>query len=106
MNPMNYDEFAFFNQQLAVMLRDGIPLEGALKELCSGMRDGPLRAEIEQLEVCLNRGTPLAEALAGRRLPPFYVQMIQIGVRSNHLPPAPTMLPHHYHPPNTLPPPL
>ena len=26
---MKYDEFAFFNQQLAMMLRDGIPLEGA-----------------------------------------------------------------------------
>ena len=25
---MKTDEFAFFNQQLAAMLRDGIPLEG------------------------------------------------------------------------------
>ena len=27
---MKHDEFAFFNQQLAAMLRDGIPLEGAV----------------------------------------------------------------------------
>ena len=47
---MSYDEFAFFNQQLAAMLRDGMPLEGALKELCAGMRTGTLRSEIEQLE--------------------------------------------------------
>ena len=31
---MKLDEFAFFNQQLAAMLRDGIPLEGALQRLC------------------------------------------------------------------------
>src|SRR5258708_4766113 len=102
MNPMNYDEFAFFNQQLAAMLRDGIPLEGALKELCAGMRAGPLRGEIEQLETSLKRGTPLPEALAGRRLPPFYVQMIQIGVRSNDLPGVLTMLADHYHRANAL----
>ena len=28
---MKYDEFAFLNQQLAAMLRDGIPLEGELR---------------------------------------------------------------------------
>ena len=55
---MNYDEFAFFNQQLAAMLREGIPLEGALKQLCAGMRSGPLRAEIQALEADLARGTP------------------------------------------------
>jgi len=27
---MKLDEFAFFNQQLSAMLRDGIPLESAL----------------------------------------------------------------------------
>ena len=34
---MNLDEFAFVNQQLAAMLRDGIPLEGALRQLCEGV---------------------------------------------------------------------
>jgi type II secretory pathway component PulF len=37
------DEFAFFNQQLAAMLRDGIPLEGALRRLCQEMRRGAAR---------------------------------------------------------------
>ena len=52
---MNYDEFAFFNQQLAAMLRDGIPLEGALKQLCAGMKAGALRNEMTQLESDLAR---------------------------------------------------
>jgi type II secretory pathway component PulF len=99
---MNYDEFAFFNQQLAAMLREGIPLEGALKQLCSGMRSGALRAEIEQLEADLSRGTPLKEALARRNLPDLYRQMLQIGARSNDLPGVLTLLADHYHRANAL----
>jgi type IV pilus assembly protein PilC len=99
---MNYDEFAFFNQQLAAMLRDGLPLEGALKQLCAGMRSGPLRAEIQQLEAELARGTPLKEALARRALPDFYKRMIEIGARSNDLPGVLTMVADHYHRTNAL----
>jgi type II secretory pathway component PulF len=36
---MKTDEFAFFNQQLAGMLRDGLPLEGALQRLGAEMGD-------------------------------------------------------------------
>src|SRR5664279_1997730 len=99
---MNYDEFAFFNQQLAAMLREGIPLEGALKQLCLGMRSGSLRAEIEQLEADLARGTPLKEALSRRALPDLYRQMVQIGARSNDLPGVLTLLADHYHRANAL----
>jgi type II secretory pathway component PulF len=99
---MNYDEFAFFNQQLAAMLREGIPLEGALKQLCAGMWSGPLRAEIEQLEADLARGTPLKEALTRRALPDLYRQMMEIGARSNDLPGVLTLVADHYHRANAL----
>ena len=99
---MNYDEFAFFNQQLAAMLREGIPLEGALKQLCTGMRSGSLRTEIQQLEADLARGTPLKEALARRALPDLYRQMLDIGARSNDLPGVLTLLADHYHRANAL----
>jgi type II secretory pathway component PulF len=99
---MNYDEFAFFNQQLAAMLREGIPLEGALKQLCAGMRAGRLRAELELLEADLARGTPLSEALARRALPAFYTRMVEIGARNNDLPGVLTLLADHYHQANTL----
>src|ERR1039457_2272987 len=92
---MNYDEFAFFNQQLAAMLREGIPLEGALKQLCAGMRSGPLRAEIQQLEADLAHGTPLKEALSRRALPDLYRQMVGLGARSNDLPGVLTLLADH-----------
>jgi type II secretory pathway component PulF len=61
---MNLDEFPFVNQQLAGMLKSGIPLEGALKQLCATMRRGALRGELEKLEADLTQGVPLAEALA------------------------------------------
>src|SRR5947207_9509683 len=99
---MNYDEFAFFKQQLAAMLRDGIPLEGALKQLSEGMRTGLLRAEAEQLEADLARGMPLKEALSRRRLPEFYVRMLEVGARSNDLPGVLTLLADHYHRANAL----
>jgi type II secretory pathway component PulF len=99
---MNYDEFAFFNQQLAAMLREGIPLEGSLKQLCAGMRSGPLRTEIELLEADLARGVPLKEALGRRALPDLYRQMVEIGARSNDLPAVLTLLADHYHRANDL----
>jgi type II secretory pathway component PulF len=99
---MNYDEFAFFNQQLAAMLREGIPLEGALRQLCAGMRSGAFRAEIQQLEADLARGTPLKEALAARALPDLYRQMVELGARTNDLPGILTLLADHYHRANAL----
>jgi type IV pilus assembly protein PilC len=99
---MKHDEFAFFNQQLAAMLRDGIPLEGALKQLCAGMKQGRLRAEIERLEEDLARGVPLKEALPRRTLPELYRRMVEIGVRSNDLPGVLILLADHYQKANAI----
>src|SRR5882672_11341418 len=76
---MNHEEFAFVNQQLAGMLRDGIPLEGSLRQLCSQMQRGQLRSELQLLERDLAKGVPLATALTARKLPELYVQTLQIG---------------------------
>jgi type II secretory pathway component PulF len=99
---MKQDEFGFFNQQLAAMLRDGIPLEGALKQLCAGMKTGPIRAEMQALEADLAKGTPLKEALTRRGLPEFYKRMVEIGARSNDLAGVLTLLADHYHRANAL----
>ena len=93
---MKYDEFAFFNQQLAAMLRDGIPLEGALRRLCQEMRGGALRAELQALEADLAKGTPMADALQARQLPELYKRMILVGVKSGDLPGALTMLADYF----------
>jgi type IV pilus assembly protein PilC len=93
---MKYDEFAFFNQQLAAMLRDGIPLEGALQRLCDEMRRGKLRDELQSLEADLAKGTPMADALQSRQLPELYKRMILVGVKSGDLPGALTMLADYF----------
>ena len=99
---MKYDEFAFFNQQLAAMLRDGIPLEGALNRLCAEMRRGKLRDELKALETDLASGTPMAPALQKRQLPELYKRMILVGVKSNNLPGALTMLADYFQTQNNL----
>jgi type II secretory pathway component PulF len=93
---MKYDEFAFFNQQLGTMLRDGIPLEGALRQLSANLQDGALRTELELLEADLKNGTPLPAALATRKLPEFYVQMVRVGVQGNDLPGMLLLLADYY----------
>jgi type II secretory pathway component PulF len=93
---MKYEEFAFFNQQLAAMVRDGIPLEGALRRLCAEMRRGPLRTELVKLGDDLAKGTPLREALQARQLPDLYRQMLEVGAEANDLPAVLTMLADHY----------
>jgi type IV pilus assembly protein PilC len=93
---MKHDEFAFFNEQLAAMLRDGIPLEGALRRLCQDMRAGALRNELQALEADLAKGTPMAEALKPRQLPELYKRMILVGVKSGDLPGALTMLADYF----------
>ncbi len=93
---MNYDELAFVNQQLASMLRDGIPLEGGLRHLCETMQRGKLRRELQQLESDLAAGMPLGQAAARRRLPEFYLQVLQLGARSNDLPGILLLLADYY----------
>ncbi len=93
---MKTDEFAFFNQQLAAMLRDGIPLEGALQRLCTEMQDAPLRAELHTLAADLAQGVPLPEAIRRRQLPELYRCLVAVGAQSNDLPGVLTLLADHY----------
>jgi type II secretory pathway component PulF len=93
---MKSDEFAFFNQQLAAMLRNGIPLEGALQRLCQEMRRGQLRDELQALGNDLAQGTPLNQAIAPRALPELYKRMVVVGTQSGDLPEALTMLADYF----------
>lgn len=93
---MKYDEFAFLNQQLAGMLKSGIPLEGALRQLCETMKGGSLRTEFEKLGVDLAKGEPLVTALGARQLPPLYVRLVAVGVAANDLPGVLTLLADYY----------
>jgi type II secretory pathway component PulF len=90
------DEFAFLNQQLAGMLKSGIPLEGSLRELSSSMRRGKLRAQLEALQTDLAAGVPLQEAIGRRQLPELYVRLTQAGVAGGDLPGVLILLADYY----------
>jgi type II secretory pathway component PulF len=99
---MKLDEFAFVNQQLAGMLRSGIPLEGALRQMCQTMHRDPLRTELLALEADLRQGVPLNEALGRRKLPAFYSHMLTVGAQCNDLPGVLTLLADYYQRGHTL----
>jgi type IV pilus assembly protein PilC len=77
-------------------LRCGVPLEGGLRQLCATMNRGPLRAELQLLENDLAAGLPLAKAVAKRKLPEFYIRLLELGARSHDLPAILTMLADYY----------
>ncbi len=93
---MNHDEFAFFNRQLAEMLRSGIPLEGSLRQLAATMQSGALRDEIQLLEADLAKGTPLREALLRRKLPDLFIRLAHVGAEGNDLPGVLVLLGDYY----------
>ena len=99
---MKPDEFAFFNQQLAALLRDGVPLEGALRRLAADLQHNPLRAELEALAADLARGTPLPAALPKRRLPELYGRLLTLGAQGDNLPGTLTLVADYYQRQNTL----
>ncbi|HOX04292.1 MAG TPA: type II secretion system F family protein [Candidatus Paceibacterota bacterium] len=94
---MNYEVLSFANRQLAEMLRHGMPLEGALRQLSAGMAEGALKLELQALEADLAKGMPLTDALNRRELPEFYRQMWQMGARGQDLPGLLNLLADYYH---------
>jgi type II secretory pathway component PulF len=93
---MKSDELAFLNLQLAGMLKSGIPLEGALRQLSRSMRGGRVQSELAKLEADLAQGLPLEQALNQRPLPEFYRRMVLAGAGSNDLPGVLIRLADHY----------
>lgn len=93
---MKLDEFAFVNQQLAGMLKSGLPLEGALRQLATSLERGDLKTELAALEADLAKGTPLSDALGRRKLPELYQRMMLVGVKSGDLPGVLVMLADYY----------
>jgi type IV pilus assembly protein PilC len=93
---MNHEQLSFFNQQLAAMLKSGLPLESSLKQLSASMCRSPLRDEIQKLEADLEQGVPLEESLGRRQLPELYVAMLRAGLKGNDLPGVLTLAADYY----------
>jgi len=82
--PVSLEDLVALNEEIAALVRAGVPLELGL-ETAPG---GPLAGELASLVVRLQRGESLGEALEaeGSRFPPLYRAIVQAGVRAGRLP--------------------
>ena len=94
---MKPEELAFYNQQLAGMLKSGLPLEGALSELSRDLQRGPLKEETIRLERDLAQGTKLEDAIQKGAFPPLYKKLLGIGAKSGQLNEILILMADHYH---------
>ncbi len=81
---LNPDQFAFLNRQLAALIADGVPLDGALRETARDL-SGPLQTELRALEADLSKGVSLDEAIGKRRLPELYIRLVRAGAAGGDL---------------------
>jgi len=93
---MNFEEFSFANQQLAGMLRAGIPLEGALARISSELKEQKWRQEFQALEADLKQGIPLKDAISRRGFPELYRHLFLVGIKGNDLPAVLVLLADHF----------
>jgi len=92
---MNPDTLAFLNRQLAALLIEGVPLEGALRQAAADLR-GPLKGELLALESELAQGVPLTEAIERRKLPRIYTRIVRTGIAGGKLPAALIAAANHF----------
>jgi type IV pilus assembly protein PilC len=86
--PLNADDLAAFNDQLAQLARAGLPVEQGLKLLAGDMSRGRLRRAVEAVSNDLHRGMTLPQAIDAHRraFPPLYANVVDAGIRTNNLP--------------------
>ncbi len=90
-------EILALTSELAVMLRAGLPLDGALRVLLGMDHRPPVSALVSQILESVKGGTPLSRALAarGELFGPFYVNMVRSGEASGQLGAVLTRLVEH-----------
>ena len=90
-------EVLALTSELAVMLRAGLPLDGALRVLLGMDHRPPVAALVSQILEAVKGGMPLSRALAarGELFGPFYVNMVRSGEASGQLGAVLTRLVEH-----------
>ncbi|MDZ7617265.1 MAG: type II secretion system F family protein [Patescibacteria group bacterium] len=87
--PLNLDELAVLNAELAALVRAGVPLEPGLARL-GGEMPGRLGRRARELAERLRGGEALEDVLADPKMgfPRMYVAVLRAGLRSGRLAPA------------------
>ncbi len=86
---LNLDELAAINDELAALVRAGVPLEPSLRQLAADT-PGRLGRRAGELAARLGQGEALDEILADPKMgfPPMYVAVLRAGQRCGRLGPA------------------
>lgn len=81
------DEFLVFNQELAALLRAGLPLLQALELMLERIEDVELREVLTEIRDQVKSGAELSDAFAsfGDMFPPLYASSLKAGERSGEL---------------------
>jgi type IV pilus assembly protein PilC len=81
------DQFLVFNQELAALLRSGLPLLSALDLMVRRMEKGSFRIALEDIREKVRTGEDLSEAFAdhGDLFPRLYPSILKAGERSGEL---------------------
>ncbi|HTV49162.1 MAG TPA: type II secretion system F family protein [Phycisphaerae bacterium] len=85
--PLGPADFKSFNQQLALLVKAGLPIEDGLKLLVADMHRGRLASAIKQLSQELDAGATLPQALEKHRgkFPADYALLVDAGIKSGNL---------------------
>ena len=80
-------DFLIFNQQLAGLLRAGLPLLQCLDLLCERQRNAAFKESLSEIRDRVESGEELSEAFAavGGAFPPIYSSMLKAGEQSGGL---------------------
>jgi general secretion pathway protein F len=89
LGPISLDQLVALNDEIAALVRAGVPLEEGLAELGADM-PGRLGTLMTRLAKETGRGKPLGEVLAdpSAQLPPVYRAVVEAGLRAGRLPAA------------------
>lgn len=94
---LTWDDLHLLTEQLASVVRGGLPLSASLKALASELRNPRLRPVLEQLHADLDRGAALDEAIDRQhdRFPRVFPALVRAGEASGNLPGVLALIARH-----------
>lgn len=87
--PIGLDDLIALNEEIAALVRAGVPLELGLTGLGTSLR-GRLARIVEEMALRMSRGASLPDAIAaeGDRFPTVYRAVVEAGLKAGRLPEA------------------
>jgi len=84
---LTWSDLEQLNNQLALIVRGGLPLAPSLDSMARDLRNPRLRAVLEEVRMDLEAGKPLGEAFARHpdSFPPVYLALVRAGERAGNL---------------------